>query len=61
MRSFDYARTPPEPPEGLVLVVVLAVAVIMGPDLWARLNATSTDFATKTAKQTVEQGAFVTR
>ncbi len=33
MRSFDYARTPPEPPEGLVLVVVLVVADIMGPDL----------------------------
>jgi hypothetical protein len=47
MRSFDYARTPPEPPEGLVLVVVLAVAIIMGWELWVRLDATSTDFARK--------------
>jgi len=30
MRSFDYARTPPEAPEGLaVLVVRLVVEVIM--------------------------------
>jgi hypothetical protein len=28
---FNYARTPPEPPKGLVLVVVLVVADIMGP------------------------------
>jgi len=45
MRSFDYARTPPEPPKGLVLVVVLVVADIMGPDLWARIDTSSTDFA----------------
>jgi hypothetical protein len=50
MRSFDYARTPPEPPKGLVLVVVLAVADIMGPDLWARLVTTSTAFARKSIK-----------
>jgi hypothetical protein len=25
MRSFDYARTPPEPPEGLVVLVVRLV------------------------------------
>ena len=29
MRSSDYARTPPEPPEGLVLVVVLVIAAII--------------------------------
>jgi hypothetical protein len=30
MRSFDYARTPPEAPEGLVVLVVrLVVEVIM--------------------------------
>jgi hypothetical protein len=45
--SFDYARTPPEPPEGLVLVVVLVVADNMGTDLWARLDATSISFARK--------------
>ena len=50
MRLFDYARTPPEPPEGLVLVVVLVVALIMGPDLWARISVSSTDFAPKFLK-----------
>ena len=49
--SFDYARTPPEPLEGLVLVVVLLVADIMGADLWARPEASSTAFAMKTVKQ----------
>jgi hypothetical protein len=50
MRLFDYARTPPEPPKGLVLVVVLVVADIMGADLWARIDASSTDFAGKSVK-----------
>jgi hypothetical protein len=45
--SFDYARTPPEPPEGLVLVVVLVVAKIMAGDLWARIDAASISFARK--------------
>lgn len=46
---FDYACRPPEPLT--VFVVVLGVADIMGRDLRARLNATSTSFVTKTAKQ----------
>jgi hypothetical protein len=50
MRLFDYARTPPEPPEGLVLVVVLVVALIIGPDLWARIDASSISFASKSVK-----------
>jgi hypothetical protein len=29
MRSFDYARTPPEAPEGLVVLVVRLVEVVM--------------------------------
>jgi len=29
MRSFDYARTPPEAPEGLVVLVVRLVVVIV--------------------------------
>jgi len=29
MRPFDYARTPPEPPEGLVVLVVRLVEVVM--------------------------------
>jgi hypothetical protein len=60
MRSIDYARTPPEPPKGLVLVVAL-VAVIMAPDLWARLKGPSTDFAAKSGQCRVEQGTLVTR
>ena len=47
MRSFDYVRTPPEPPEGLVLVAVLVVALIMGWELWVRVSTTSTNFARK--------------
>src|ERR1700749_1390185 len=50
MRLFDYARTPPEPPKGLVLVVALVVALIMGPDLWARISVSSTDLDRKSAK-----------
>jgi hypothetical protein len=50
MRLFDYARTPPEPPEGLVLVVVLVVALVIGAGLWARIGASSTDFARKSVK-----------
>jgi hypothetical protein len=57
---FDYARTPPEPPKGLVLVVALVV-VIMGPDLWARLKGPSTDFAAKCGQCRVEQDAMITR
>jgi hypothetical protein len=56
---FDYARTPPEPPEGLVLMVVLAVMKIMGADLWARFGASSTDFAVKTVKQRLNSGLVV--
>ena len=56
MRLFDYARTPPEPPEGLVLVVVLVVAKVMGPDLWARLWGSSTEFAMKSVKQRLNRG-----
>jgi len=29
MRPFDYARTPPEPPEGLVVLVVRLVEIVM--------------------------------
>jgi hypothetical protein len=50
MRLFDYARTPPEPPKGLVLVVVLVVALVMGRDLWARIGVSSTDLDQKSVK-----------
>jgi hypothetical protein len=33
MRPFDYARTPPEAPEGLVVLVVRLVEVVMVRDL----------------------------
>jgi hypothetical protein len=57
--SFDYARTPPEPLTGLVLVVVLVVANIIGADLWARLDASSTEFATKTVKQRLNRAVLL--
>ena len=60
MRSFDYARTPPEPPEGLVLVVVLVVALIMGPDLWARISLRQ-PILPENPLTPVEQDAIVTR
>jgi len=50
MRLFDYARTPPEPPKGLVLVVVLVVAMVMEPDLWARIGVSSTDLDQESVK-----------
>jgi hypothetical protein len=61
MRSFDYVRTPPEPREGLVFLVVALVVVIMGPDLCARPGAPSTAFAMKIGESLVELGASVTR
>jgi len=47
MRSIDYVRTPPEPREGLVFLVVALVVEFMGATLWARLAWPSTAFATK--------------
>ena len=41
MRSIDYARTPPEAPEALVLVVHFVVA-IMGRNLCVRAGVAST-------------------
>jgi hypothetical protein len=48
--SFDYARTPPEPLEGLVLVVALVVAKIMAPSLWGSIDVSSIAFARKSVK-----------
>jgi hypothetical protein len=59
MRLSDYARTPPEPPEGLVLVVVLVVANIMGPDLWASFGASSTDFARKSLNRQLNRALLL--
>ena len=59
MRLFDYARTPPEPPEGLVLVVVLVVANVMGPDLWARLDVRSTDFGPKSLNRRLNRALLL--
>jgi hypothetical protein len=46
MRSIDYARTPPEAPKALVLVVHFTV-VIMGWNLCARAGVASTGFASE--------------
>ena len=59
MRLFDYARTPPEPPEGLVLVVVLVVAIIMGCELWVRTDTASTAFARKFVKSRLNKAPLL--
>src|SRR5256885_15364171 len=38
MRSFDYARTAPEPPEGALVFAVALVEVVMGRTYAAALN-----------------------
>jgi queuine tRNA-ribosyltransferase len=42
MRSFDYTRTPPEPPLGVVLVVAFFVVVIIARNLCASAGTAST-------------------
>ena len=50
MRSIDYARTPPEAPEGLVVLVVRLVIVIMAriyaEEFCVRQPVLQPDFAT---------------
>jgi hypothetical protein len=61
MRSFDYARTPPEAPEGFAVLVVRLVVVIMGRSLWGRLRPASTAFGHKFGRNEVELGGVVTQ
>ena len=60
MRSFDYARTPPEAPEGFVVLVVRLVVGHHGADLCGRLRAGVNGFWPKIGFNEVEQDAVVT-
>jgi hypothetical protein len=61
MRSFDYARTPPEAPEGFSVLVVRLVFVIMARALCWRLGPASTVFGPKIGLNEVEQDGVVTQ
>jgi hypothetical protein len=47
MRSFDYARTAPEPPEGALVFAVRLLVVIMARSLCGSLPSTSMAFGGK--------------
>jgi hypothetical protein len=61
MRSFDYARTAPEPPEDALVFAVRLVVVVMARSLCGRLWPTSMAFGGKIAFNKVEQEALVTQ
>ena len=61
MRSFDYARTAPEPPEGALVFVVVLVAIIMARTYAARFGPPSTGFGRKIgSKPRLNGRGFVT-
>ncbi|MGJ5180473.1 hypothetical protein ACQR16_24900 [Bradyrhizobium oligotrophicum] len=59
--EFDYARTPPEAPEGLVVFVVRLVEVDMAWDHKGARNRRQRRLRTKLAPITVESGAILTQ
>jgi hypothetical protein len=61
MRSFDYARTAPEPPEGALVLAVRLVVVVMGRSLCGSLRPASMAFGDEIALNKVEQAALVTQ
>jgi hypothetical protein len=61
MRSFDYARTAPEPPEGALVFAVRLVVVVMARSLCGRPSPASMAFGGKIALNKIEQMAFVTQ
>jgi hypothetical protein len=61
MRSFDYARTAPEPPEGALVFAVRLVVVVMARCLCGRPAAASMAFGEKIGLNKVEQQALVTQ
>jgi hypothetical protein len=61
MRSFDYARTAPEPPEGALVLAVRLVVVVMGRSLCGRPSSASMAFGGEIALNMVEQAALVTQ
>jgi len=60
MRSFDYARTAPEPPEGALVFAVRLVAIVMARSLCGSLRPASMAFGGKIGLNKVEQEALVT-
>ena len=60
MRSFDYARTAPEPPEGALVFAVRLVVAFMGRTYAGDLCWRQRVLETKSGLNEVEQGAFVT-
>jgi hypothetical protein len=60
MRSFDYARTVPEPPEGALAFVVLLVEVVMARTYAAEFDRRQRVLGLKSALYEVEQGTPVT-
>jgi hypothetical protein len=60
MRSFDYARTPPEAPEGSVVFAVRLVVVIMAPAYAGDFDWRQRPFERKIGLNEVEQDAVVT-
>jgi hypothetical protein len=59
MRSSDYARTPPEPPWGLPVLVVRLVAIIMGRNLCGGRWGVNGPKRRKIRRNEVEQGIVV--
>jgi hypothetical protein len=59
LRSFDYARTAPEPPEGALVFAVVLVEIVMART-YGRLVPPSTGFGLKIGPKRVERGSFVT-
>jgi hypothetical protein len=61
MRSFDYARTAPEPPEGALVFAVRLVVVIMASTYAADRHRGQRAFGGKIGLNAVELPAVVTR
>jgi hypothetical protein len=60
MRSFDYARTAPEPPEGALVFAVLLVEIVMARTYAAESDRRQRVLGGKSTLYEVEQGAPVT-
>jgi hypothetical protein len=60
MRSFDYARTAPEPPEGALVFAVALVEVVMARTYAAESDRRQRVLGGKSTLYEVEQGTPVT-
>jgi hypothetical protein len=61
MRSFNYARTPPEAPEGFAVLPVRLVVVIMARAYAGDFDRRQRSFGPKIGFNEVEQDANVTQ